>query len=477
MGEEIRQSQFRPEDFSEFQRRLESETLLLKEQLKRNVFTFSQPKVGFELEAWLIDERMEPAPFNEPFLRNLDNPCVVHELAKFNVELNTSPFTVHDQVFSELQQELKRLWELCQQAAHPLKAQMAMIGMLPTLRPSMLSLAQMSSSQRYRALNEQIFKHRGGKPLVLNIQGQDHLYMTHDNVLLESTATSLQIHFNVPQDEAIHYYNASLLLSPAMAALAANSPFLFGKRLWDESRIPVFEQAVQVDEYPDPQGYRIGRVSFGSGFLKESIFEIFEENLLRFPPLLPICFDETPEKFHHLKLHNGTIWRWNRPLVGTDVKGSPQLRLEHRVAAAGPSIPDVIANMAFFVGALHYYCHQKISPADQMEFFQVRESFYRAARDGLRSRIFWAGGKETSMQDLLVQELIPQAQKGLADLGVSKEDIQQFLGEILMGRVKKMQNGALWQRRALERSGGDFTKMTEDYMRHQGLGLPVHEWS
>lgn len=477
MGEEIAKSQFRPEDFSEFTRRLEAETRLLKERLEQKAFTFSEPMVGFELEAWLIDDRMAPAPVNEAFLKNLDNPCVVHELAKFNVELNTSPFAIHDQVLSNLHEELKRLWELCQDAARPLNAQIAMIGILPTLTPEMLTLSQMSSSQRYAALNEQIFKHRGGRPLTLNIHGEDHLRLSHDNVLLEATATSLQIHFNFPQEEAIHYYNASLLLSPSMAALAANSPFLFGKRLWDESRIPVFEQAVQVDEFSDPKGYSVGRVSFGSGFLKESIFELFEENLLRFPPLLPICFPEDPEKFHHLKLHNGTIWRWNRPLVGEDQKGSPQLRLEHRVAAAGPSVPDVIANVAFFVGALHHYTHQKTPPAERMEFDKVRESFYRAARHGLNAKVFWVGGKELPMAELLLQELIPHAQKGLKDLGVRKEDIKTFVEEIIVERVKKMQNGALWQRRALIQSGGDFSQTTQDYVRQQSSGLPVHEWS
>jgi gamma-glutamyl:cysteine ligase YbdK (ATP-grasp superfamily) len=477
MGEEIAKSRFCPEDFAEFKRRLEIETRLLKKLLEEKAFTFSEPKVGFELEAWLIDERMNPAPVNEPLLKNLNNPCVVHELAKFNVELNTSPFAIHNAVFSNLCQELNRLWELCQAAARPLNSQIAMIGILPTLQPEMLSLAHMTPSQRYAALNEQIMKHRGGRPLTLDIRGEDRLQIKHDNVMLEATATSLQIHFNIPQLEAIHYCNASLLLSPAMVALAANSPFLFGKRLWDESRIPVFEQAVQVDAFNDPKGFSVGRVSFGSGFLKESIFELFQENLQRYPPLLPICFSDGPEGFRHLKLHNGTIWRWNRPLVGEDHKGTPQLRLEHRVAAAGPSVPDVIANVAFFVGALHYYTHQKVPPGDRMEFDRVRESFYRAARDGLNAKVFWMEGREVPMRDLLLQELIPHAQKGLRDLGVSKEDIETFLEEIVVGRVQKMKNGALWQRHALERSGGDFRKMTEDYVLQQRAGLPVHEWS
>jgi gamma-glutamyl:cysteine ligase YbdK (ATP-grasp superfamily) len=477
MGDEIATSQFRPEDFVEFQKRLKVETQLLKDRLEQKAFTFSEPKVGFELEAWLIDESMNPAPVNEPFLKKLNNPCVVHELAKFNVELNTSPFAIDGKVFSHLHQELKRLWELCEVAAQPLEAQIAMIGILPTLKPETLSLANMSPSSRYAALNEQILNHRGGRSLVLDIQGEDHLRLKHPNVMLEATATSLQIHFNIPQERAVQYYNAALLISPAMAALAANSPFLFGKRLWDESRIPVFEQAVQVDEFNDPKGYSVGRVSFGSGFLKESIFELFEENLLRFPPLLPICFDGSPEQLHHLKLHNGTVWRWNRPLVGADPKGAPQLRLEHRVAAAGPSVPDVIANVAFFVGILRYYSHQKISPPDWMDFEAVRESFYRAARDGLHAKVFWRGGMEVPVRELLLNELIPHAQKGLKDLGVSKEDIKAFLDEIIIGRVQKFINGALWQRQALKRSGGDFTKLTESYIRNQRSGSPVHEWS
>jgi gamma-glutamyl:cysteine ligase YbdK (ATP-grasp superfamily) len=477
MGEEIGTSRFRSEDFAEFDRRLKAETDLLKDWLEQGAFTFSEPKVGFELEAWLVDGRMDPAPVNAPFLKSLNNPCVVHELAKFNVEINTSPFAIHNQIFSHLYQELKRLWKLCETAARPLDARMAMIGILPTLKPEMLSLGNMSDSQRYAALNEQIMRHRGGRPLALDIHGEDHLRIKHDNVMLESTATSLQIHFNIPQDKAIDYYNAALLLSPAMTALAANSPFLFGKRLWDESRIPVFEQAVQVDEFSDAKGYNVGRVSFGSGFLKKTIFELFEENLLRYPSLLPICYEESAGKFHHLKLHNGTIWRWNRPLVGEDAKGLPQLRLEHRVAAAGPSIPDVIANVAFFIGALHDYTHQKIRPGKGMEFEKVRESFYRAAREGLHAKVFWFRGKEIPMADLLLHELIPHAQRGLKALGVSQEDSKIFLEEIIVGRVRKMKNGARWQRAELEKSGSDFSKVTEHYLIHQRSGSPVHEWS
>jgi len=315
MGEEIETSFFKPRDFEEFQTQLRAETTLLREWFDNKAFTFTEPKVGFELEAWLVNKRLVPAPINEAFLKNLNNPCVVHELSKFNVELNTSPFAITGKVFSDLKAELERLWELCQQEAKPLGAQMVMIGMLPTLKPSMLSLENMSTSKRYEGLNEQIFKLRNGIPISLDVKGEDRLQIVHDNVMLEAAATSLQIHFNVPLEDSVSYYNASLILSPAMVALAANSPFLFGRRIWDESRIPVFEQAVNLDQFSDKKGFPVGRVSFGSGFLKNSFFELFQENLDRFSPLLPILFPRPRD--HIPRSPRDTVRRrpWFEPLL------------------------------------------------------------------------------------------------------------------------------------------------------------------
>jgi hypothetical protein len=62
-------------------------------------------------------------------------------------------------------------------------------------------------------------------------------------------------------------------------------------------------------------------------YARESILECFEANRTRYPVLLPAVMDEPPESLAHLRLHNGTIWRWNRPLIGFDEQG-------HRIAGS-----------------------------------------------------------------------------------------------------------------------------------------------
>ena len=358
MGEEIKSSHFSREDFREFGDRLEKETDILADYFREGHFYFHRPKVGFELETWLVNKHLHPAPINEEFLNEMKNPLVVHELSRFNLELNSSPYDTEGPVLSHLYKELSALWKECQWAAKKFDAEMMCIGILPTLKQEMLSMANISSSKRYLALNEQIFSQRGGEPLRVSIQGRDKIEFVHPNVMLEAAATSLQIHINVPPPDAVRFYNAGLILTAPMVALGANSPFLFGKDLWAETRIPVFEQAVELTKFYNHDDSPVGRVSLGSGYLERSFMEPFEENLHRYPPLLPILFEEPPENLRHLRLHNGTIWRWNRPLIGLGKEKAHHLRIEHRVVGAGPSLPDIVANVGFFMGCIQELAHQ-----------------------------------------------------------------------------------------------------------------------
>jgi gamma-glutamyl:cysteine ligase YbdK (ATP-grasp superfamily) len=477
MGEEIKTWHFKEVDFQKFSEKLKEETSLVKRWFAEKSFSYEGPMVGFELEAWLVDKNFNPSPVNDTLIKSVRDPAVVHELSRFNVELNSSPHGLRGQVFSQLRKELENLWQDCVNGAAKLSAEVIMIGILPTLKSGDLNLKNMSPSQRYRALNEQVLLQRGGKPLTLDIHGEDDLQMTHDNVMLEATATSLQIHVDLPPARAHRYYNAALILSAPMVALAANSPFLFGKRLWDETRVPVFEQAVSVNEFRDQEDYPVGRVTLGTGYVKESLWEMFQENLERYPPLLPILYDEPAERLRHFNLHNGTIWRWNRPLIRLGDDGSRHLRLEHRVAAAGPSILDVIANIAFFTGALRSYAHQRKSPESCISFSQARENFYQAAREGFDAKIRWLDNRKICIRDLLLEELIPAAKEGLKALEVDGEEIAHYLQRIIRERVRSGQNGATWQRNFLREHGGDFYALAKSYVHQQGEGGPVHEWS
>ena len=344
MGDEIERRYFDAEDFSEFRRRLDEETALLTQQFRNGEFSDRGDVAGFELEGWLVDERGDPVPDNERYLAALDNPLVVPELAAFNVELNGSPSALTGRVFSRLHDELGATWNACREVAEQTGCHLVAIGILPTVSEKLLTSEYMSSMVRYQTLNDRIMALRDGKPLELRIEGDRELSTTHHDVMLEAAATSFQIHLQCKPDRSVRDFNASVIASAPMVAASANSPFLFGHTLWDETRIPLFEQAVHVgDRYPS-------RVSFGAGYVKESLLEIFAENQQEHLILIPAVQDTSPSKFAHVRFHNGTLWRWNRPLIGFDFDGQVHLRIEHRVVPAGPTITDCIANAAFYFG-------------------------------------------------------------------------------------------------------------------------------
>jgi hypothetical protein len=353
-------------------------------------------------------------------------------------------------------------------------AQLAMMGTLPVLDEALLTMQNMSEVERYRALNEQVFKLRKGKPIRLDILGTDHLVSTHYDVMLEAAATSFQIHLQVSPENSVRYYNASVLSSLPLLAAAANSPFLFGKDLWDETRIPLFEQSVNTDERGSIGHTGHSRVTFGHGWCKHSILELFEENIALYPVLLPTLRDHDETKLWHLLLHNGTIWRWNRPLIGTET-AELHLRIEQRVVPAGPTIPDAIANAAFYFGLARYLAVQETPPESLVEFKQVRDDFYRVARHGLAAEICWLGSEPVNIRELILEDLLPCARTGLEALGIDESDIDHYLG-VIQARVESELNGACWQRRYVQRHQCSMHELTETYVRNQNSGKPVHEW-
>jgi len=481
MGQEISLSAFDKSDFDNFYKKLKSETKLLKKMIEQDLFSTRTPVAGFEIEVWILDKDMQPAPINDHFLATLNNPLAFEELAKFNIELNSTPTPLAGNVFSRMHKQLQSTWDSAYQHAETLEKKLIMIGTLPTLKQSEISLANMSDLNRYRALNEQILKSRG-KPIHLDIIGNEHLKLEHHDVMLESATTSFQIHIQLPLDIAHHFYNASIIASAPMVALCANSPFLFGKDLWHESRIPLFEQAIETGGYDGAAHGPIKRVSFGTDYARHSIIECFIENLNHFPVLLPAKLDSAIEAFEHLRLHNGTIWRWNRPLIGFDSNGTPHIRVEHRTPAAGPTTIDSMANAAFFYGLAKNLSDEIMLKGIALPFSQAKDNFYQAARFGLDSHIIWLDGKKHRLQSLLQSELIPRAILGLKSLGVTSCDTEDFL-DIILQRVNNRQNGCHWQRQFIESRHQDialtenFKLMTEIYIKNQQSGKPVSEWS
>jgi len=471
LGKEIEQCSFDAETTSAFVRHLNTETETLEHWHTAGGLSESGYFGGFELEAWLLDHNFFPLPKNEEYLKRLDYPLVVPELSRFNVELNGTPQSLRGGALRRLEEELNETWRHCVAVAKEFEATLTMTGILPTVRQSDLSLQNMSRRNRYRALNQRILELRNGKPLELNIEGEESLSLTHNDVMLEAASTSFQIHLQPPASEITRHMNASMILSGPMVALSANSPFLFGKSLWAETRIPLFEQSVATGDPGDPDG---SRVSFGSDYLHENPVDLFRDNLKRYPPLLPMLFDGNDELLH-LRLHNGTIWRWNRLLIGFDDVRIPHLRIEHRPVPAGPTIADMMANAAVYYGAVHFMARRRVPPEADMPFATAKDNFYRAARNGLDARLIWLDGREVGVRSLFTDELLHLATEGLKLLGIDSEDIERYIG-IARGRAASGLNGAAWQRAHAEVCGRDFHRLTADYLALQRSGAPVHEW-
>ncbi len=476
MGQEINASHFHKEDFERYERRLKEESALLEQLFDEQALSSRHGSGGFELEAWLVDAAGCPAPINNQYLAMLgDEALFSPELSQFNVELNSTPLQVEGDALSRMQRELQGNWDYCRSVAQRLDADLVMVGTLPTVRDEMLSLKHMSDMERYRALNEQVLRLRQGKPLQLDIQGLQHLRTEHNDVMLEAATTSFQIHLQVDQQRAVRYYNAMQILSAPMVALSANSPLLFGKRLWQETRIPLFEQAVAVGGIAGAASGPMKRVSFGTGYARHSLMEVFAENRDHFPLLLPVELGGEVAQLNHLRLHNGTIWRWNRPLIGFDADGTPHLRIEHRVIPAGPTVLDTIANSAFFFGLVHSLAERDEPPEQQLDFATARDNFYQAARLGLTAPVDWLEGAHGRMSELL-QSLLPLAREGLQRQGCSENDIELYLG-VIEARLKSGQTGSAWQLGWLDSHGEDMAGLVAAYRERQDSGQPVHRWT
>jgi gamma-glutamyl:cysteine ligase YbdK (ATP-grasp superfamily) len=471
VGEEIQTSIFTDADFEAFEDRLSEETALLEKWGNDGRFSEGAYMVGAELEAWLVGPDMRPQPRNAEFLQRQGGDMVVPELSAFNVEFNVTPQPLSGSALGALEQGLSEIWRGAESTAADMNLALMMIGILPTVADTELTIENMSSWERYRALNEQILQARQGRAISLDITGADVLQANHFDVMLEAAATSFQIHLKVPASQSARFYNASKIVSAPLVAASANSPFLFGKQLWEETRIPLFEQAVSVGDWDYSE-----RVTFGVGYVDDSLVECFRSNRQRYPVLLPAVEDTPPERMRHLRMHNGTIWRWNRPLLGFDPDGTPHFRIEQRVVPAGPSIADSIANAAFYYGMVTMIAKDDTPPARRMPFGIARDNFYEAAKHGLNANIAWQRNRKGSVQELILEELLPLAEEGLRTLNIDQADSWHYLG-IIRDRVTTGQNGAAWQRAFVARYGPDMQALCAAYLERQQTGVPVHEWA
>jgi gamma-glutamyl:cysteine ligase YbdK (ATP-grasp superfamily) len=457
--------------------------------LRERLFEEDPSTVGQEIELNLVDEHGMPSMRNAAALDAIASPAWDTEVGQFNLEINVPPRTLDGDSLATLETELRADLNEADTRARTVGSHLVMVGILPTLAEHDVAEDSMSANERYKVLNEQIFAARG-EDMRIEIDGAEQLLTHTDSITPESACTSVQLHIQVSPDAFADYWNAAQAIAGAQVALAANSPYLFGRQLWHETRITLFEQATDTrsDELKE-QGVR-PRVWFGERWIT-SVFDLFEENIRYFPALLPICEDEDPlaaldagaiPELGEMSLHNGTIYRWNRPVYGI-VAGRPHLRVENRVLPAGPTIADVCANAAFYYGLVRALAEADRPIWTQMSFATASENLHEAARRGLDAQQYWPGVGDTPVSELILRRLLPLARDGLNRWGVDDAAAGRLLG-IIERRALSGQNGSAWQIATVDKmtQGGldrreALRRMTLAYIDRMHSNEPVHTWS
>lgn len=471
-----------------FTKKLLDDLAALELMLERGMFESGVHRIGAEQELFLVDEHWQPAPLALQVLEALDDPHFGPELGLFNLELNSEPLELGGNCLSRLERRIEEALDSAQRAASGVGARLALTGILPTLSTEDLDLDSMTPRPRYRALNDALSRLRG-EEYQFRIHGRDELILTHDNVMVEACNTSFQVHFQVSPEDFAKRYNAAQAAAAPILAAAVNSPLLFGRVLWRETRIALFEQSTDTRAPGAHLREQSPRVSFGEHWVLDSVTEIFHEDVARFRVLLgdideedPLAKIESgvPPELHALRLHNGTIYRWNRPCYGI-LNGRAHLRIENRILPAGPTLRDEIANAAFWLGLVEGICNEIGDIASQMEFSAVKENFLAAARLGLAAPLNWLERDEVPAQGLILDELLPLAQRGLRSAGIATPEIELYLG-VVENRVRQRKTGAQWLIDSLDGMGERGTPgermatLVAGACQNRQSGQTVDEW-
>jgi gamma-glutamyl:cysteine ligase YbdK (ATP-grasp superfamily) len=481
MGQDVDRREFTREDRMRYRQKVRANLDALTRMLAETQFECDRPLTGLEIELNLVDDDAEPAMRNAEVLDAIADPDFVTELGQFNIEINVPPDVLEGDGLARFEQRVRASLNAAEEHAADVGVHMVMIGILPTLQEEHLHLGALSANPRYELLNEQIFTARG-EDLRIEIDGVERLVTRCDSIAPEAACTSAQFHLQVLPSNFPAYWNAAQCIAGVQLALGANSPYLFGRQLWRETRIPLFEQATDTRaEELKIQGVR-PRVWFGERWIT-SIFDLFEENVRYFPPLLPILEDEDPiavldgdgvPTLGELTLHNGTIYRWNRPVYAV-VGGRPHLRVENRVLPAGPTVVDVMANAAFYFGLVRVLAEDDRPVWTQMSFNAAEENFHAGARDGIDAYLFWPGLGTVPASELVLRRLLPMAHDGLARAGVAQSHRDRLLG-VIEGRCVRRSNGAAWQVATASRPRMTLAGMLQEYRQQMHSNVPVHEW-
>jgi hypothetical protein len=489
VGEDVERREFSREDRTRYRHRIRRSLDVFAQMLREARFDAERPCTGMEIELNLVDEHADPAMRNAEVLAAIADPDFQTELGQFNVEINVPPRRLTGTSTADLEASLRASLNNAEEHARSVGAHMAMIGILPTLRREHLTAGALSANPRYALLNEQIFAARG-EDLEIRIDGVDRLAVTTDTIAPEAACTSTQFHLQVSPADFAAYWNAAQAVAGVQVALGANAPLLFGRELWRETRIPLFEQATDTrSEEIKAQGVR-PRVWFGERWIT-SVFDLFEENVRYFPALLPISDADDPAEtlargdipdLPELRLHNGTVYRWNRPIYAV-VRGRPHLRVENRVLPAGPTVVDTLANGAFYFGLVRILAEAERPVWSQMSFSAAEENFHACARHGIAATVYWPQLGYLPVTELVLRRLLPLAYTGLDRWGLAAAERDRLL-RIIEQRCLAGRNGASWQVDTLHALEGEgnldrpeaLRAMLRRYLPQMHANVPVHAW-
>lgn len=461
----------------------------LEKMLDENLMEENVMRIGAEQEMFFVDSAMRPAPIVLNVLEQAKDSRLTTEIGRFNIEANLTPLDFSGNCLSKLEDELTNVISVVKKSAQTFGADTVLCGILPTIQQSDLVEKNLTPNPRYLELNRVITALHGDERLV-HIKGLDELHLHLKDTYIEFSNTSFQIHLQVGIKEFVKYYNWAQAVTAPVLASAVNSPLLLGHRLWQETRLALFQHAVDERSHTQHERNRPARVSFGRTWVKDSILEVFREDVSRFRIILTRAIEENSmetlsvgkiPQLNAWRMHNGTIWRWNRACYGV-LNNKPSLRIEARFLPSGPTILDEMANAAFFLGLMMALPKIFGDVTERMTFDDAKQNFFSTARFGLKSQIIWLDGKNYGVKNLILDELLPHARNGLRQVGIEENDIEKYLG-ILQERVSQEKTGASWMLDSLAsmdknaKHNVQMRSLTSAMKSNQESGKPLHKWN
>ena len=488
MGEERVKLADDNEQVQTFMKHVFRDLRALKTMLEDDWFETDTMRIGAEQELCMVDPHGKVFPRSMEVLEALGEGNYTTEFARFNLEINMDPLEFTGNCLSQMEHNLHKDVERVRGVVREMGGDILLTGILPTIRKMDVDIKNLTPLQRYEALCEAINKLRG-KEFELRIQGMDELLMKFDSPLLEACNTGFQVHLQVKPDEFVNRYNIAQAVTAPVLACAVNSPVLFGKRLWAETRVALFHQSIDTRQVGEHLRDSSPRVTFGNQWLEDSILDIYKEDISRYRVMLSAEVEEEVEqmmkegkapKLMALNVHNSSVYRWNRPCYGVG-NGKPHLRIENRIFPSGPTVVDEVSNAAFWLGLLNGFEEEHSDITQELDFDDARMNFFAASKLGLDTKFVWTKDRKITAVDLIKDELLPIARNGLQKADINKADIDTYLG-VIEDRVDSAQTGSYW----VVKSYGNLIKkgnreqtlsaITNAMIKNQKKGEPAHKW-